>query len=154
MSISRGKRFTQKRKRVSTNAEGGRSKFKRGFYRPLNEEKYKKPFDNYMNKSEFPEYRSGWELKLMKYLDGNSDVEYWTCEPFHILYISPKDGQQHRYFPDFLVKFKNGRKVLIEVKPQAQWGDPVNQAKWEQAKKFCDGHSMDWRVMGEKELGV
>lgn len=152
--MNRAKRFVQKRKRKQMSETGSKGRFKRGFYKPLNEEKYKQPFDNYMNKGEFPEYRSSWELKLMKYLDNSNEVEYWTAEPFHIPYISPKDGKQHRYFPDFLVKFKDGRKVLIEVKPQSQWGDPINRAKWEQAKKFCEEHLMEWRVMGEKELGV
>lgn len=152
--ISRGRRFSRKRKRRQVQEDGGRSKFKKGFYKPINENKYKQPFDNYMNKGVYPEYRSGWELKLMKYLDTNTDVEYWTCEPFSIPYISPKDGQEHRYFPDFLVKWKDGKKMLIEVKPQKQWSDPINQAKWKEAEKFCKERNIIWKVMGEKELGV
>jgi len=154
MSVSRAKRYTQKRKRKTTNANGGRSKFKRGFYQPINENKYKLPQNDYMNKGPIPEYRSGWELKLMKWCDQNPNVEYWTCEPFAIKYIKPTDGQVHRYFPDFLIKFKDDTKWLIEIKPESQWKDPINLAKWEMAEKFCKENGLIWRIMGAKELGI
>ena len=85
--------------------------------------------DRTMNKSIYPEYRSSWELKLMKFLDHNPEVEYWTVEPFPINYLNPKDNQIHRYFVDFMVKFKNGKKILIEVKPEGQKSNPINIAK-------------------------
>jgi len=154
MSISRAKRYSKKHRRKQTNAAGGKGRFKRGFYRPINEDKYKMPMNDYMNSGPIPEYRSSWELKLMKWCDMNPDIEYWTCEPFAIQYVSPKDNKVHRYFPDFLVKFKDGKKVLIEVKPESQHEDPVNLAKWEAAKKFCRMHDLIWRVMGETALGV
>jgi len=154
MSISRAKRYSKKRKRFQTNTHGTKSRFKRGYYKPINEGKYQQPLNNYMNKSLFPEYRSSWELKIMKWLDLNDEVEYWTAEPFAIMYISPKDNKPHRYFPDLLVKFKDGRKHLIEIKPSSQWKDPINLAKWEQAEKFCRERDIKWLVMGEKELGV
>jgi len=154
MAISRAKRFQKKIKRKETNSTGGRGKFKRGFYNPINEGKYKLPQNNYMNSQPLPEYRSSWELKMYKWMDMNTEVEYWSTEPFAIEYISPKDGQKHRYFPDVLMKLKDGRKYLIEIKPNSQWDDPINVAKWEQAEKFCKLHNLIWQVMGEKELGI
>ena len=152
--ISRGKRYQSKRRRYRTQQNGGRCRFERGFYKPINEDKYKQPRDRYMNKHEFPEYRSSWEKKFMKWCDISSEVEYWTTEPFAIEYISPKDNKKHRYFPDFLVKFTNGIKRLIEIKPQSQWKDPVNIAKWKSAEKFCKLHGIEFVVLGQKELGV
>ena len=150
--MRRAKRFQAKRRRAQTNSGGG--KFKRGFYNPINESKYVLPQNNFMNKGPIPEYRSSWELKLMKWCDINEEIEYWTCEPFAIQYSSPKDNKPHRYFPDFLIKFKNGKKVLVEIKPSSQWDDPVNVAKWAAAEKFCQQYGLEWKVMGKKELGI
>jgi len=144
----KGKRFRSKKRRNRN------SKFEQGIFIPENLEKYKKPFDTYMNESEYPTYRSSWELKFMKWCDKNDNVEYWTSEAFPIPYISPKDGQKHRYFPDFLVKFKDGKKVLIEIKPKNQSNDPINLAKWEAARKFCEKHGLTFSVLTEKELGI
>jgi len=154
MAISRGARYSKKRRRAKTNATGSRSKFKRGYYKPLNENKYQQPLDKTMNSQQYPEYRSSWELKLMKWCDSNADVEYWTTEPFAVPYVKPTDNQIHRYFPDFLIKFKDGTKWLIEIKPQNQWDDPINIAKWNSAKEFCLKNGLIFRVMGEKELGI
>jgi len=145
--MNKYKRYQSKRRRSG-------NKFKRGLYQPINEEKYQKPMDKTMNKGDLPEYRSSWELKLMKWCDVNIDVEYWTTEPFAIPYVKPTDNQIHRYFPDFLIKFKDGTKWLIEIKPQNQWGDPINIAKWNSAKEFCSKNGLIFRVMGEKELGI
>ena len=107
--------------------------------------------DKYMNKYQYPEYRSSWEEKFYKYCDLSEEIEYWTAEPFHIQYISPKDGQQHRYFLDVLVK-KNNKKYLIEIKPSNQTSDPVNIAKWEAAEGYCKKIGAVFVVVTEKEL--
>jgi len=109
-----------------------------------------------MNSGPIPEYRSSWELKLYKFLDGNPDVEWWSTEPFAIPYISPKDNKPHRYFPDALVKFVDGRKFLIEVKPKSQIYDPIVQAKAYAAVEYCkqQGDDLKFIFMTEKELGV
>ena len=90
----------------------------------------------------------------MKWCDTSDTVAYWTCEPFAIPYIKPSDGLKHRYFADFLIAFTDGTKWLVEVKPESQWNDPINVAKWEMAEKFCKEHGLIWRVMGKKELGI
>jgi predicted nuclease of restriction endonuclease-like RecB superfamily len=152
MAISRP-RYKRKKQRYQTNRTGSKSKFERGLYKPMNEEKYRQPQDKYMNSQIYPEYRSSWEKKFFKYCDMNPEIEYWTAEPFSIPYVSPKDGQVHRYFPDVLIK-KNGKKYLIEIKPSYQTSDPVNIAKWESAKQFCEKYGLEFVVLTEKELGV
>lgn len=147
-------RYKKKKQRAQTNRTGSKSKFKQGYYKPINEEKYRQPLDHTMNALLYPEYRSSWELKLFKFLDNSENVEYWTSEPFPIKYVSPKDGLIHRYFPDALVKFKDGRKFLIEIKPQNQKSDPINIAKWEAAEQFCALHNLKFVVMTENELGI
>ena len=152
MAISRV-RYKKKKQRYQTNRTGSKSRYKRGFYIPINEHKYKQPHDKYMNKCEYPEFRSSWEEKFYKYCDFNEEIEYWTTEPFGIQYISPKDGRIHRYYPDLMIK-KNNKRYLIEIKPSSQTSDPVNIAKWESARKFCEKYNMEFFVLTEKELGI
>jgi hypothetical protein len=153
MAISRP-RYKRKKKRYQTNRTGSKSKFERGYYVPKNPDKYKQPQDKYMNSEIYPEYRSSWEKQVMKYLDLNPEVEYWASEPFAVHYLSPKDGQIHRYFPDFLVKFKDGRKYILEVKPKYLVEDIVVQAKAEAAKEFCKKYDMEFHFITEEQINV
>lgn len=144
-----------------------------GRFKPRNPEKYKGDPTNII-------YRSGWELKLMSYLDKHPHVTKWCSEEIIIPYRSPIDGRMHRYFPDFYVeqinKEKRKEKVLIEVKPYAQtqppkvqntkrnkptkrylnevktWG--INSAKWKAAEEFCKDRGYIFRIITENELGI
>lgn len=144
-----------------------------GRFKPRNPEKYKGDPTNII-------YRSGWELKLMSYLDKHPHVLKWNSEEIVIPYRSPIDGKMHRYFPDFYVeqinKQKKKEKVLIEVKPYAQtqapkvqntkrnkptkryinevktWG--INSAKWNAAEEFCKDRGYIFRIITENELGI
>jgi hypothetical protein len=151
------------------------AKYYQGRFKPNNPKKYMGDPTNII-------YRSGWEFKLMRYLDAHPNVIEWGSEELVIPYRSPIDGRYHRYFPDFLVKQINkyGKKetILIEVKPKAQtvppdiskaktatgkasrryinevktWG--VNQAKWKAAEEFCNDRGWKFQIMHEGHLGV
>jgi hypothetical protein len=118
--------------------------------------------------------RSSWERFFASNLDVNPAVERWASEEIAIKYISPRDGLEHRYFCDFLVKFTSGKVVLIEIKPYSQAIPPVkpsknsnkaiaryhedsmtflvNQAKWHAARHFCKMNGFEFQVMTENEL--
>jgi hypothetical protein len=92
-----------------------------GLFKPKHPEKYVGDPTNIV-------YRSSWEVKVMSWLDNNDSIITWASEELFIPYISPVDNRWHRYFPDFLVKFRtkdnklktmlwNGR---IKVKPLLQ----------------------------------
>ena len=141
----------------------------KGFFKPKNPQKYKGNPTNIV-------YRSGWELKLMLYLDSRKDVVSWASEEIIIPYRSPIDGKIHRYYPDFIVTKinSNGKKetTLIEVKPKKQtvppepkskvnkkylaevatWG--VNEAKWKAANEYCKDRGWSFQIFTEKELGI
>jgi hypothetical protein len=144
-----------------------------GRFKPRNPEKYKGDPTNII-------YRSGWELKLMSYLDKHPHVVKWNSEEIVIPYRSPIDGKMHRYFPDFYVeqinRQKKKEKVLIEVKPYAQtkppkvqntkknkptkryinevktWG--INSAKWNAAEEFCKDRGYIFKIITENDLGI
>jgi hypothetical protein len=122
-------------------------------------------------------HRSSWERICMNYFDLNEDVQKWGSEEKSIRYYDPIAKKHRRYFPDFIVKYKNkhGEEIieLIEVKPYAQvigppenpkrktkaWAKAVqtymtNMAKWEAAKEFCEENGFRWRIITEKELGI
>jgi hypothetical protein len=138
-------RYNQKRKRRQ------RSKFKQGYFTNITE-KYQQPKNKHMNKSEFPEYRSSWELEFMKFCEASEKIEKWSTESIAIPYISPKDGQPHRYFADFFIQTTSKEKFVIEIKPASQTGNPINKAKWEAANKWCNQNNFKFLVLTEKEL--
>lgn len=121
-------------------------------------------------------YRSSWECKVMSWLDKNENILQWGSEEIIIPYKSPVDNKFHRYFPDFIVKYKSQdnkiKTMVIEVKPDKQTKEPVrkkritkqyiaevttwsvNQAKWEAASEFCADRGWEFKVLTEKHLGI
>jgi hypothetical protein len=141
-----------------------------GKFRPKNPSKYKGNPTNI-------QYRSGWELKLMNYLDTHPEVIQWSSEEVVIPYKSPVDRRIHRYFPDFVyTSVRNGKRdtVMVEIKPYAQTVPPalaegkkvdrryktkvitygINDAKWRAAREFCADRGWQFRIMTEYDLGI
>ena len=87
--------------------------------------------DKYMGDPSNIICRSSWERKFCNWCDKQPNVLKWASEEFSIPYVSPADGKVHRYFPDFWIKKRSGRCILIEVKPykQTQPPDPANKNK-------------------------
>jgi hypothetical protein len=143
-------RYGNRKKRYKRK-DPNKSKFKQGFFTNISE-KYVQPSNKYMNSEQFPQYRSSWELQFMKWCEQSDLVEKWSTESVSIPYFSPKDGLQHRYFPDFFLKLKDGRKFIIEIKPHNQKKMPINQAKWESAEQWAKENGYQFLVLSEKEL--
>ena len=76
-----------------------------GKFKPTNPKKYRGNPTNII-------FRSGWELKFMKFCDTNKDILEWGSEEVIIPYKSPLDGRYHRYFPDFSVKIRTKDKKI------------------------------------------
>ena len=136
----------------------------KGKFRPQNYKKYKGDYTKIT-------YRSGWELKFMKYLDRQPNALSWSSEEVIIPYKSPIDNKWHRYYPDFWVKTKQGE-TLVEIKPKKQtrppklnpknkrrylnevktWG--INEAKWKAAVSVCETKGWTWQIMTEDTLTI
>lgn len=141
----------------------------KGRYRVINPSKYRGEINNVI-------YRSLWELKFMKWCDGNLAILEWGSETIIIPYISPIDKKVHRYFVDFFIKVldKTGKiqKYLIEIKPEKFTKPPsipkrktkqfidevfqygVNEAKWKAAFEYCEDRKMKFMILTEKDLGI
>lgn len=137
----------------------------RGIYKVQNREKYLGDPTNVC-------YRSAWELKFMKYCDATPGILAWNSEEVIIPYISPKDGQYHKYHVDFWIRVKdkdgNIKEKLIEIKPYKKAVPPqkgrrrtkrfhleafefqINMAKWHAAEEFAERNDLEFIVLTEK----
>ena len=147
--------------------------FKQGIFTPKNPQKYNGNVVNIV-------YRSSWELKLMRYLDIQSNIVWWESEETVIPYFYDVDQKNHRYFVDFKINFKANdgtvKTALIEVKPKAQVERPKkpraktqkaqqryidaikewikNQQKWAAATSHCKARGWHFIILTEVELGI
>ena len=147
----------------------------KGKFKPKNPNKYKGNPTNII-------YRSLLERRFMVYLDNNPSVLKWSSEEIIVPYVSPLDNRVHRYFPDFYMKYKNKDAMivedLIEIKPSKYCKPPdpkrkltktgrtskrylkevntyiINDAKWQQAVKFCEERKWGWRIITEKDINI
>lgn len=117
-------------------------------------------------------YRSSWEIKVMRRFDRDPSVESWSSEEVVIPYRDKSTGRLRRYFPDFAMKRVDGKKFLIEVKPERETVPPVktgksekrfisecltyakNASKWQSARKWCEDHGYEFVIITEKNLGI
>lgn len=81
---------------------------------------------------------SGWEGSLAFELERNriKDLVSWVKNDhlgFEIFYLW--QGQTRTYFPDYIIKFKNGRHLILEVKGQTKEQD---KTKWQAAKEWVE----------------
>jgi hypothetical protein len=146
--------------------------YRQGIFTPRHPEKYR-------GDARRIEYRSGWELKLMMYLDRHPDILQWSSEEMWIPYWNPVKKKTARYFPDFFVKRrkKDGtiELAIIEVKPKSETMPPpvmsgkraqtksylykiatfaTNAAKWAAADKYCKAKGWKFIIMTAEDLGI
>jgi len=98
-------------------------------------------------------YRSGWELEYCKWLDENPNVKTYLYEGVVIAYVNNvRSRDLSRYYPDFFVEYVDGRKELIEIKPQRKVEQKKVQKKAEAARRWCQEHEASYVILTEIEL--
>ena len=83
-----------------------------------------------------PSFRSSYELKVHSHLDNSDDVDWYDYEPFKVSYYDA-EGHKRYYIVDFVVKYKSGRLLAIEVKNDYSVKLELNLIKKEAFKKEC-----------------
>jgi len=152
---------------------------KQGYFTPKFPDKYIIT-EKSITKGNGIRYMSGWERMFFDFCDLNPNVLSWNSEGIQIPYISPLDNRQHTYYPDVYLEVRRAdgsvEKSLVEIKPNAERMPPkepkkktekskarymkqcqtflVNQAKWEQAERFCNDNGITWKIMDEYSLGI
>lgn len=130
-------------------------------------------FDGYNPKKYFgPKpiiYRSSYEKRFMITCELNPNVIKWSSEQIVVPYLmKEKIGgkwvtKRHNYFTDFTVHTSDGKKYIIEVKPDAMSPknerdarrDPVkykNFCKWKAAISYAKHHGYIFKVVTEAHL--
>ena len=134
-----------------------------GKYKPKKPEKYAGDYTKIV-------YRSMWERHCFKWCDDNADVVRWSSEEVVIPYYYDVDKKYHRYFMDLKVTYKNGKTVLIEVKPDKETRPPEykgrktkkyitegltyikNQNKWKAATSYAKDRGWTFEIWTEHTL--
>jgi hypothetical protein len=140
------------------------SKYRQGVFTPKNKEKF-------IGTSAM--FRSGLELRFMRFCDNNPNVIKWSSENVIIPYISPFDNKTHRYYVDNFVMIKEDsevKKYLIEIKPFRQTKPPttkykkkkhliyeqkqwvINSCKWKAAIEYAKRTGCEFKIITEKDL--
>lgn len=95
---------------------------------------------------------SKWE-GIGKILDNEiDDVEAWVKNDhlgFTIPYVHK--GMVRSYFPDFIIKYKGNKYLMLEIKGKEREQD---QTKWESAKLWCESLNTDKDSWGEWQFKV
>lgn len=105
-------------------------------------------YENSSKSSSSVYYRSLFELNAILHLEKDEKVSSYKFEPFRIEYRH--DDKVRYYIVDCLVEYRDGRKVLIEFKPNCHIGDAKNQAKFSAASTFALNEGMTFEVWSEK----
>lgn len=99
----------------------------------------------------FEWYRSSLEARFMMLLNEKSSVVYWTTRHgIHIDYTDYK-GKRRRYYPDFVVKFNDGRIDMIETKGWVR-DRRLFDEKCRAANQFCEDNNMNYLVIFKNDL--
>lgn len=139
----------------------------KGKFRPKNPHKYAGNPDNII-------FRSKWEYDFLKIIDEADNIIMYASEEIKIPYFNPIDKKMHNYYPDLIIKDKDNKVTMIEIKPYSQTQLPkqpksntkkskanyldecvtyvINQAKWAAAEKFCSEKNWKFEKLTEKEI--
>jgi len=96
-------------------------------------------------------FRSSLELRMHYLLDMDENVLEYENEPFSIKYVL-EDGTEKNYIPDFIVKYKNNKTNLKEIKPAFRMREELVQYKIKIAEIFCSENDIDFDFINEKYL--
>lgn len=89
-------------------------------------------------------YESSLERRFFSLLDQAPEVESFVEQPCWVHY--EYKGVQRRYCPDVLLRFNDGRMVLVEAKDMLHIVDGVNLAKYEAGQKYANSRGWGWAV--------
>lgn len=96
-------------------------------------------------------YRSLLELEWYKLLELLPEVLRYFVETITIPYIW--EGVSRLYTPDLKIKYTDGSRRVVEIKPEGVWArTPKEQAKWAAARVWCDSKHIDFQVWGYRRL--
>jgi hypothetical protein len=116
-------------------------------------------------------YRSKWEYYCFEWCDMNPNVKHWGSETVVIPYRWDVDKRMHRYYMDLKIAFKEGKTILVEIKPDKETRPPAtkngtktkryiteattyvkNMNKWSAAQQYALDRNWEFQIWTEKTL--
>lgn len=89
----------------------------------------------------------------MVHLDSDPQVSTWSYEKLVIEYVSNQRTKKIRkYYPDFQVEYKDGSKVVVEIKPSRRLDQAKVVKKIKAAQSWCQSNNMTYKILTEIEL--
>lgn len=96
-------------------------------------------------------YRSSLERSWFEKLEKDESVISYQVEPLRVRYVW--GGLRKTYNPDLLVFYTDGRKKLVEIKPEGEWlRTPRTLAKWDAARLWCVARGFRFCIWGYRGL--
>jgi type III restriction enzyme len=71
---------------------------------------------------------------------------------FQVNYIDPDSHTVRNYHPDFLVRTRAGRSIIVEVKNDWTLNDPVVRAKKEAATRLASHSLFEYEILTVKQF--
>lgn len=96
-------------------------------------------------------FRSSFELKFHLHLDMDDDVLFYDYEPFQIPYYDTENKLRH-YIVDFIVKYKNGDFICVEIKNNYNKQEFLESDKYKQIQNLCKENKLNFKVLANKEI--
>ncbi|WBQ04449.1 TnsA endonuclease N-terminal domain-containing protein [Kribbella sp. CA-293567] len=87
---------------------------------------------------------SSIELRFYQLCETATEVTWYCEQPAAIEYYF--DGRWRQYFPDAMVAFKDGTRLLVEIKNLMESSLTMNQAKWAAARSWCTERGIGFLV--------
>ena len=114
-------------------------------------------------------FRSLWERHCFRWCDENPKIKNWSSEETIIPYFYEVDKKYHRYFVDLKITFKDGKTIIVEIKPDKETKVPKNpnkskryigeamtyvknMNKWEAANSFAKDRGWSFQIWTENTL--
>lgn len=92
---------------------------------------------------------SRFEARLHRILNGSRMVATFQQQPVCVPYQC--DGRSRCYYPDVVVQLRDGRAVLVEVKPIYQVAYAVNQDKFDAGRVYAHSREWGWLVWTDRD---
>lgn len=97
-----------------------------------------------------PEYSLFWSLIKEQAVEKIYFTGMFTDKSktqFYFQYIDPESYALRDYYPDFLVKLKDGSYLIIEVKADFQFEDSIVVAKSKAAKEYASESNIEYKMI-------
>lgn len=81
-------------------------------------------------------YESRLEMSALMRMDFDPNVEAVAAQPFRLLY--KRDNKERSHVPDYFAKLKDGRELVVDVKPEYFAKRPRNKEIFKITSEVCD----------------